>query len=151
MRCELDLLYTKQLAPYEISSLQTPSAARQFLLLPDSWFQREPPPEALIAAIQVFGDQMSSNPFTCNLVLPPLYHCQAGTLGWKIERERGTIPSQRCRIKMKRSPTVTVDQVSGTGDPVSGFTACRAWHEAIFANPPRERLTQTGERGGNRV
>ena len=53
--------------------------------------------------------------------------------------------------QMKRSPTDSVDQVSGSGDPKSGFKACRAWHEAISANPQRERLAQTGERGGNRV
>jgi hypothetical protein len=45
----------------------------------------------------------------------------------------------------------TVDQVSGSGDPVSGFRACRARHEAFPASPPQERLAQTGERGGNRV
>src|ERR1700730_9870644 len=99
----------------------------------------------------VVNSQPKLDPFSYDPVLTHLYHCQAGTLGWKIEKVGGTDPPQWCLIKMKRSPTVTVDQVSESGDPVSGFRACRAWHEAIFANPSRERLTQTGERGGNRV
>jgi len=45
----------------------------------------------------------------------------------------------------------TVDQVSRSGNPVSGFRACGAGHKAFPANPPRERFAQTGERGGNRV
>ena len=45
----------------------------------------------------------------------------------------------------------TVDQVSRSGDPVSGFRACRAGHKVFPASPPREGLAQTGERGGNRV
>ena len=34
---------------------------------------------------------------------------------------------------------------------MSGFRACRTWHDAFPASPPRERLAQTGKRGGNRV
>jgi hypothetical protein len=45
----------------------------------------------------------------------------------------------------------TVEQVSRSGDTVSGFRARRAWQEAFPASPPPGRLAQTGERGGNRV
>jgi hypothetical protein len=38
-----------------------------------------------------------------------------------------------------------------TGEPMSGFRARSAWHEAFHAISPRERLAQTGERGGKRV
>src|SRR5258706_15242617 len=68
-----------------------------------------------------------------------------------VENSRvgGTNPPQWCLIKMKRSPTSSVDLVFGSGDPKGGFKACRAWHEAISADLRRKRLAQTGERGGN--
>ena len=36
----------------------------------------------------------TGNLYLGNLVLSPLYHCQAGTLGWKIGKVGGTNPPQ---------------------------------------------------------
>jgi hypothetical protein len=44
-----------------------------------------------------------------------------------------------------------VNQVSRSGDRVSCFRSCRIGDKAFPASPPRERLAETGERGGNRV
>jgi len=75
-------IYTNQLRRPEVSNADSQAVSGKFLLL-----------------LQTFAGQVTRNPFICNRVLPPLYHCQGGTLRWKIGRAGGTNPSQWCLIK----------------------------------------------------
>src|ERR1700680_4071424 len=124
-------IYSNQLRYPEVSNADSQAVSGKFLLL-----------------LQTFAGQVYPQPFylqsgpTTLVPLPRWY--------LKVENRAcgGNQSFPMVSNQMKRSVTGSVDQFSVSGDPVGGFKACRAWHEAITANSLRQRLAQTGERGG---